>query len=55
MKIGVFILMRGPGKTIRHYYENRSFPYFCVALPKTSVILAAAGIQSPFHVQWRLR
>ena len=32
MKIGVFILMRDPGKAIRNYYENRLFSFSCVVL-----------------------
>ena len=31
MKIGVFILMRGLGKAMRNYYENRPFSSSCVA------------------------
>ena len=53
MKIGVFILMRDPGKAIRNYYENRLFSFFIRGLGRPSAILTAVGIQSPFpHPTW---
>ena len=52
-KIGVFILMRAPGKAIRNYYENRLFSFFIRGLGRTSAILTAVGIQNPFpHPTW---
>ena len=52
MKIGVFILMRGPRKAIRNYYEIRGFHSSCVAPARPSAIAMKIGCFHPSYVVW---